>query len=433
MPGLPAPVMVPAPPAAAQASHVSGLERVAEATLLLFVATLPWAIAPMSISAALCGAVTLMLWLRRRPRELAPVWAATLAWFAAHLLAAGFALDPAASWPRVTKGLMPAIVLVTADLARPARRLGRPVAVLLVSAGLAAVFGLVVFVSHGGGMAARARGAVGHYMTFGGQLLLVGSLAAGIVVATRAWRWRLAAAGVLAVTLAALGATFTRSAWIGFGVSLATMCAVRRPRWTLPLLAALAVAVALAPAPYRARALSAFDPHHPANLQRTYMWQAGVRMFRDHPLTGVGLEDLKPVYDRYKVPGATERAGHLHSIVFQIAATMGLVGLLAFVWLYGSLVRVTLIGLGRSLRDEGLEAGVRLGVLGTLAGFLVAGMFEWNFGDEELLYLLFTLVGLAWAARPQSDGLPAAAPRSVRPVDEPPRVAAAGAAAGPTA
>jgi hypothetical protein len=29
----------------------------------------------------------------------------------------------------------------------------------------------------------------------------------------------------------------------------------------------------------------------------------------------------------------------------------------------------------------------------------VAGLAEWNFGDEELLYPLFFMVGLAWAAR----------------------------------
>jgi hypothetical protein len=31
--------------------------------------------------------------------------------------------------------------------------------------------------------------------------------------------------------------------------------------------------------------------------------------------------------------------------------------------------------------------------------FLLAGFFEWNFGDEELLDQLYTMVGLAWAAR----------------------------------
>ena len=42
---------------------------------------------------------------------------------------------------------------------------------------------------------------------------------------------------------------------------------------------------------------------------------------------------------------------------------------------------------------------LRLGVFAALAGFLVAACFEWNFGDEELLYHVYTLAGLAWAAR----------------------------------
>jgi hypothetical protein len=50
-----------------------------------------------------------------------------------------------------------------------------------------------------------------------------------------------------------------------------------------------------------------------------------------------------------------------------------------------------------------LSAGVRLGVTAALVGFLVAGLFEWNFGDEELLYHLYTLVGIAWASRAWTD------------------------------
>jgi O-antigen ligase len=129
------------------------------------------------------------------------------------------------------------------------------------------------------------------------------------------------------------------------------------------------------------------------------MWDAGLRMFRDHPLTGVGLEDLHPVYDRYKLPQAHEPAGHLHSVPVQIAATMGIAGLLAFVALYAALLRCAAAGLRPMLRAPSVEAGLRLGVLAGLAGFFVAGLFEWNFGDEELLYLLFVLTGLAWSAR----------------------------------
>jgi O-antigen ligase len=235
-------------------------------------------------------------------------------------------------------------------------------------------------------------------MTFGGQLLIYVSLAAGIAALARTRRWRLGALGVALVGSAALIPTYTRSAWIGLCVSLAVLFGLVRPRWILALLVVLALAFVVAPPSYRARALSSFDPHHPLNLERTYMWQAGLHMFRDHPLTGVGLEDLRVIYDRYKPPQAHERAGHLHNVIIQIAASMGLVGLAAWVFLYGSLFVAAARGLRPTLARGGIAAGLRAGVIGLLAGFLVAGLFEWNFGDEELLYPLFTLVGMAWAA-----------------------------------
>jgi O-antigen ligase len=384
------------------------LDRVAGWSFLLFVATLPWSIAPMSIAVAICAVLTLAVWGRQPGRWPAtPITWPTLAWLLAFTLSAWFALDRAASLPRLTKALFPLLVPLAATHARLPRRGRQAVAVLLVSAALAALFGLGRFVAEGAAWPNRARGAVGHYMTFGGQLLIFVSLAAGLSALERAPRWRLGALLVALTGGAALAATFTRSAWIGLAVSLATMLGLTRPRWLPALAAAVVIALALAPASYRARALSAFNPHDPANLERTYMWQGGLAMFRDHPLTGVGLQDLKPLYDRYRPPQATERAGHLHSVPVQIAAGMGLAGLVAFVLLYGSLFVTAGRGLRRAIAGGGLAAGLRTGVVGMLAGFLLAGLFEWNLGDEELLYPLFTLVGLAWAARGWAAGAPA--------------------------
>jgi O-antigen ligase len=236
-------------------------------------------------------------------------------------------------------------------------------------------------------------------MTFGGQLLLLVAAAAPVALLARERRWRIMAGATAALGVIALAGTFTRSAWIGLTVALATTLAALRP-WWLPALAVLCAAVyLLAPGSYRDRLHSAFDPHHPMNLERTYMWDAGARMFRDHPLTGVGLEDLHPIYDRYRLAQAHERVGHLHSVPVQIAATMGIVGLAAFAALYGALMCCAAAGLAPMLRSASVETGLRVGVLAGLVGFLVAGLFEWNFGDEELLYLLFTLAGLAWSAR----------------------------------
>jgi O-antigen ligase len=379
----------------------SGLPTAAAWSFLLLMVALPWAIAPMSIATGLCVALTIPLLFDRTILQSArtPVEIPALGWLAALLLSAWFAFDRAASLPRVAKGLMPALVLLASVHARDTTRGRRAVAVLLGAGALSALIGLAPALVRGVSLDARARGLVGHYMTFAGQLLLIVSLAAGLVACARDRRWRWGALAVALIGTVTLAATFTRSAWIGLSIALAVVMAATRPRWIAALVGVIILLVVLAPPPWRARALSAFDPHHPTNVERTYMWQGGIAMLRDRPWTGVGLQDMKPVYDRYKPPAAKERAGHLHSVPIQIAASMGLIGLAAFVWLYASLLRAAGAGLRGMLRARGVAAGVRLGVLAGLIGFLVAGCFEWNFGDEELLYLLYTLAGIAWAAR----------------------------------
>ncbi len=414
----------PAPPPGAEPM----LDRVAGWSFLLFVAALPWSIAPMSITVGICAALTAAVWLRRPDRwPVTPVAWPTLAWLIAFTLSAWFALDRAASLPRLTKAFFPLLVPLAATHARLPHRGRRAMAVLLVSATLAALFGLGLYVAKGAAWPARAHGAVGHYMTFGGQLLLFVSLAAGVLVLERTPRWRLVALLAALAGSVALAATYTRSAWLGLAVSLLTLLGLARPRWLPALAAAIVIALALAPASYRARAVSVFDPHDPTNLERTYMWQGGLAMFRDRPLTGVGPQDLQPIYERYKPPQATERAGHMHSVPVQIAASMGLVGLAAFVLLYCSLFVAAGRGLRRTIAAGGLAAGLRASVVAMLAGFLVAGLFEWNFGDEELLYPLLTLVGMAWAARDWTGPARAEAPAATGTT----RVAPAAGANGP--
>jgi O-antigen ligase len=379
----------------------------------LLILALPWSIAAMSITSVACAVLTASLWLLRPP----PRWPSTrigrpaLAWCFALILSAVFALDPTASFGRLGKVLFPWLVPLAAFHNQDRHSLRNALTALLVSSAGAALVGTIIFLAHGAWYPSRARGPSGHYMTYGGQLLLGVSVAFGVAILARDKGWRRGALLALGVGLLALALTFTRSAWIGAGVSFAVVLAFVRPRWIPAFAVLVAVLYFVAPASFRDRMHSAFDPHNAVNRERTFMWDAGMRMFRDHPITGVGLQDLHAVYDRYRSPESNERAGHLHSVPVQIAATMGLVGLIAFLWLYGSLIRGSVEGLRRDLAAGGVEAGLRLGVLGALIGFLVSGLFEWNFGDEELLYFLFTIAGLAWAARglaaPQHGGAPA--------------------------
>jgi len=403
-----------APPAAPDPRDA--LERAAAASFVLFAAALPWTIAPMGIATGLCGALTLALVATRRARwPRTPLDLPALAWALALALAAWFALDREASLPRLGKALFPALAGLAALHAARAGRGRRALATYLGSAALAAALGLALFVARGAGFESRARGAVGHYMTFAGQLLLALGPALGVALLARERRWRIGALAAALVMAAALAATYTRSAWLGLLAALAVMFGFARPRWLPALAAAAALAVVAAPGDYRARLVSVVDPSSPWNRERAHMWEAGARMFRDRPLTGVGLMDLKPVYERYRSAGAREPAGHLHSVPVQVAATTGALGLAALVALAAGLLACAMRGLPAAARAGGLAAGLRLGVAGAFAGFLVAGLFEWNLGDEELLYPLYALAGLAWAAREWEGGAIPAAVAKHRP------------------
>jgi O-antigen ligase len=388
---------MPSPPAARHPALL-GLTRAAGIAFLLLAAALPWSIAPMSIGVALAAALTLAVWWAPGgPRWTAtPVDRPAIAWLAALVIATVASVDPGGSAPRITKGLLVGLVSVAATHAREERRGRLALALLFVSAALAALYAFVRFASEGGAFPARARGAAGHALTYGGQVLLLASLAAAVALRGRERRWRLAAAALLALLLPALLATYTRSAWLGFIVAAGVIVARTRARWLVALgIAVAALAISL-PGAYRARALSVADPANRWNVERVRMWGAGLRMFRDRPVTGVGLQDLHPLYERYRSPEAMERVGHLHSVPVHVAATMGLVGLAALAWLIAGLFR-TAAG-GGAPPGSALGGAVSLGVIAGLAGFLVAGLFEWNFGDEELLDLLFVLVGIAFSA-----------------------------------
>jgi O-antigen ligase len=376
----------------------------------------------MNVAAAVCAALTILAALARSgPRWVrTPIDGPALAWLAAMGLATLFNLERGVPTGSLAKGLIPWATTVAAWHAADRRRGAAAVAALLAAGSIAGLIGVGRFLVDGGRFPARAIGYGGSWMTFGLQMLLLVSLAAGIGVTARDWRWRL---GALAAGLAgalALVASFTRCAWLGLAAALAVILGLRRP-WALVLLVAVgATALVALPGDLGDRLRSAVDPGHPANRERTLMWDAGARVFRDHPIVGVGLGDLRPVLERYRSPRAAERPAHLHNSYLQAAVATGSLGLLAFLTLCIALVRAAATGPPPLRRATGLGAGVKLGVTAGASGFLVGALFDHAFGDELLQFLLFTLAGIAWAARGWGEPADPATAAATGPSSAPP-------------
>ena len=380
-------------PAAATAPPLSKLEHASYVSLLAFVAALQISIA---IAQALLG-IALVLWViliaRQRERVDVPAWFLPLALYgAATLVAAALSLDPATSFADSKQLLLFLIVPAVCRLARGPRAL--TVTTVIISVGAAsAIVGIVQYgILEYDNLGRRPQGALTHYMTYSGLLMLVSGLAAArLLFHSRDRTWP---ALVMPALLVALALTFTRSAMVGTCVGIGLLLVMK----DLRLLAALPVVGALlfglAPTRITDRVYSTFDLQDPTIRDRLAMVRTGGRMIADYPLTGVGPDVVKDVYLDYRDPEAVEAVNpHLHNVPMHIAAERGLPALALWLWFIVAVGRQLARGLKTSA-SRSLPAGG----LAAIVSMLAAGMFEYNFGDSEFLMLLLVLIALPHAA-----------------------------------
>jgi O-antigen ligase len=141
----------------------------------------------------------------------------------------------------------------------------------------------------------------------------------------------------------------------------------------------------------KSRIFSTFDMNNATNRDRLYMVTAGINIFKDHPLTGVGPDNIKKIYDRYKPAEAELSNPHLHNNFLQVLAERGILALLSLIAAFA----VIIIQLIKKIKNSiDVEKSISVGVLFVFIGFLVAGMFEYNLGDSEIKFLLFYFLSI---------------------------------------
>ncbi len=72
------------------------------------------------------------------------------------------------------------------------------------------------------------------------------------------------------------------------------------------------------------------SPQDYSTAERLAHWIAGIHMFLDHPILGVGIGNYPDAYPQYYITIFVNSLGHAHNYYINIAAETGVIGLLAF-------------------------------------------------------------------------------------------------------
>ncbi len=203
------------------------------------------------------------------------------------------------------------------------------------------------------------------------------------------------AAGIIGLGLLA---SWSRGGWLGMlaGLTVVVVLRSRRAAWMSMLLAfLLGAAVVLGiigalPASVSAR-FQGVQTHwtlflRPVELrsmkvtgenfalvERMAHWWAAYAMWLDHPWTGVGVGNYPVAYEAYRMPGWKEPLGHAHNMLLNAMAETGLVGLMAYSFLW---IWAFVFGLWVLPRTRGFARAVLVGALGGLLHLTVHNLFD---------------------------------------------------------
>jgi O-antigen ligase len=319
-----------------------------------------------------------------------------LAYVVAEILATVFSVSPGESLYVSRRVLLIAVVYYFAS--RVVSRTGakRAVGVLLGPAVLVATVGVVKLLLGGPGENTRLE-IFQFYMTTSQLMMIALLLILPFAVHGGAPRAvRLAAAAALIPVGISLYATVTRGAYLAAAAGVILIACVRN--WKILIfLAVLIAAIAFFAPPYvTGRLQSIVDIHHPENETRLLLWGTGLKIFADHPITGVGDIDLGVLLKHYAGPGYSGQWGHLHNVAMHVLVTLGALGALAVLALFVR-IGVEEWRIYRRVKEDWFAGSFALGAFAVFIGFQVNGLTEWSFGNQMVMILVWVTLGITLA------------------------------------
>lgn len=266
--------------------------------------------------------------------------------------------------------------------------------------------------THGGTqVSGRLEGAFDHPNQLGALCAMAAPIAVALLVSSRRFATRFAAAAGLALIFGALMLSLSRGAWFGAGLAFLFLVVTLREARRLVVVLSIPMVVigvvvwtAAAQRPEitiigeRARSFTTLSPYD----ERDEIWAEAVREIKEDPLTGQGPGSFPVASLRAGAQGASVKAVHAHNIWLNWGAEIGLPGI---VFLAGLAISLALAArrAGRLALARG-QPRDRVLVVGVAAALVAAagqGLVDYPLTNPVVHITLWGLIGaLLAAARP---------------------------------
>jgi hypothetical protein len=150
-----------------------------------------------------------------------------------------------------------------------------------------------------------------------------------------------------------------------------------------------------------------------ATVERLQLWRVAFRMFRTHPLTGVGPDGFRNLYGRYA--GVTEwnRNIYTNNTYIEMFTNLGIVGGVAFLWLAGLAVWLAMRNALREPADGKWVLG--LGATASIVAFLFHGLGDYFLFTTPIYTIFWLLLAISalWPRMIRAETTSTAAPAKV--------------------
>ncbi len=217
------------------------------------------------------------------------------------------------------------------------------------------------------------------------------------------WGEKILAAMMVAIPLAIVAMSTSRGAYIAVAIAALVFGGFwwpRLSRWVIPV-AIIAAVIAGTVVGWSVVADALLTSQATQGLnERLEIWSRALMLIQDFPFTGAGLNCFEPViaalYPLFLIAGGT--ISHAHDLYLQIAADVGVPGLIAYLALLGLSIHSGVVAY-RAFRSQGQRALALLSVacLASLAGIFVQGLFDAVAWGNKGAFLPWVTLGLSIA------------------------------------